>query len=594
MSSYQSDQFFSRRPNGESLYDRSRARQNDAFIYPNNTIRISTPDGKGYGTRVLQKGYIRRINEFNDGNEYPVMCRFQFNPQYINQGAQFNSSITNPIYQPIEQLKQPIASMTNFSFRLMFDRSMELNSDGRDTTLAVSDNPWEAGSPSQVGVLHDINSLFRVIGQGVSADDMENAIARAEQSLSAGDARIGKDSLTDEENNAYESAKSNSAAYFRNNANIGNTAFILPQPVRIVFSSLYIVEGFVTGTALEILKFSSSYVPMQAQVTLSVSAIYLGFAKKKTYFTHVLEQSAIERRNSLRQAAESQNTVVKALREQLSRLHVKLVRGDVSKNPPLDRPATGTTAEQIVRFNQLFDDFTPPSNKGYNRLYVYASPTDWVVPKTQETTGSRSPGTSATTPTGATPTEFSIKDYGIGGLLESGVITNITIKWKARLIGPFNANALRFPFSTIEDVLNSSVIKSSRVHSSSEKTVTVNTKKQWIDLADPGESSKSQPPFIDIVPLRYSANLDEFNSWLFLVEATITATVNGVTLRSSSTSAEPIIGRTDTRALSRVLSFSWDSFFDSEIDASKQPSSGARSPQPGEPAPTFEFRIPRD
>jgi hypothetical protein len=592
MSSYQSDQFFSRKPTGESLFDQTRARTNDTFIYPDNTIRMSTPDGKGYDTRVLRKGYIRRINEFNDGNEDPVTCRFQFNPQFINQGAQFQSSIVNPIYQPIEQLQQPIASMTNFSFRLMFDRSMELNSDGRDTTLIVTDNPWEKGSPSQVGVLHDISALFRVIGQGISAEDQENAIRRAAESLAAGDVRVGKDSVTGEEENAYSTATNNSAAFFQNDANLGNTAFILPQPVRIVFSSLYIVEGFVTSTALEILKFSSSYIPMQAQVTLAVNAIYLGFAKRNTYFTHVLEQSAIERRNQLRQAAEAQNTAVKALREQLSSLHVKLIRGDGSKNPPLDRPASGTTAEQIVKFNQLFDDFTPPSNKGYNRLYVYASPTDWILPRTQETTGSRSPGTSATTPTGETPVEFSIKDYGIAGLLESGVITNITIKWKASLIGPFNTNSVTLPFSTISDVFNNNAIKSARIHSSAEKTVTVNTKKQWVDLSDPGESSKSQPPFIDIIPFRYSATLEDVNSWLFLVEATMTVTVNGVNLSASSTSLAPLINRRDTQALSRVLSFSWDAFFDAGIDASKPSSSNVSSPQPGDPSPTFT--IPRD
>jgi len=352
---------------------------------------------------------------------------------------------------------------------------------------------------------------------------------------------------------------------------------------------LYIVEGFVTSTALEILKFSSSYVPMQAQVTLAVNAIYLGFAKKNTYFTHVLQESAIERRNTLRREAEAQNTVIKALREQLSRLHVKLIRGDVSKNPPLDRPATGTTAEQIVRFNQLFDDFTPPSNKGYNRLYVYASPTDWVVPRTQETTGSRSPGTSASTPTGATPTEFSIKDYGVGGLLESGEVTNITIKWKASLIGPFSTQEFSSVpvFTTIADILNNSVIKDARVYSSSEKTVTVNTKKQWIDLSDPGESSKAQPPFINLTSRfsRTDPSIDDFSAWLFLVEANIDATVNGKTLSASSVSAEPLINSNDTRALSRVLSFSWDSFFDSEIDASRQTTSVAPSPQPGEVSP---------
>lgn len=603
MTKYQSDQFFnidSTRPaqwrRNVSGNDNTRFVNpnslNDDFLFPDKTIRHIKPsfDGKTWSedTAILQKGYIRRINEFNDGNEEPLLCRFQFNPQFINQAASFQSSTVNPIYQPIEQLQQPIASMTNFSFRLIFDRSMEINQDSTDVLIRTTDNPWETGGPRQVGVLHDINALFRVIGQGISADDVEGAITRAAETLAASDARLGRDSVTEEDEAIYSEAGSNASRFFQNNVNVGNTAFILPYPVRIVFSSLYIVEGFITQTSLEILKFSSSYVPMMAQVTLSVNAIYLGFAKRNTYFTHVLEQSAVDRRNELERVATRQNNAVETLRAHFNRLHMKLVRGDSSKSPPRDRPAPGTSADQIIKFNQLFDNFTPPANKAYTIGVVYASPTDWIKPR-GSSTGSRSPGTSAQTPGGTTsPEEFTIvsSDGQVADDFENGVITNLTITWKASLFGPYTgsffvsgqpARVGDIP-QNVSDILSDPRLASAVVRASPVKTVTVNTKQQWLDLSDPAASADS---VVSIPLIRFSASLDNTNFWLLFFEAEINVTINGTKYTSNSSSFTEL-SRISQRPLALALSFSWDNYFDPKF---APPAASAPAPAPGEVAP---------
>lgn len=457
MTGYQSDQFFNI---GRTRPDRWRGGSpssfvdnnalNQSFRYPDNTIRTTLSDGT-YSTRVLQKGYIRRINEFDDSATGPVICRFQFNPQFINQQASFNSSITNPIYQPVEQLQQPIASMTNFGFRLYFDRSMELNEPSTLRTSAT-DNPWEAGGPNQVGVLHDINALYRVIGQGISSSDVAAALERAAQSLAAEDARVGKRELTPEEQQNYNEAVGNASSFFDNNVNIGNTAFILPYPVRIVFSSLYIVEGFVTSTALEILKFNSAYVPMIAQVTLGVSAIYLGFAKQNTYFTHVLEKSAIDRRNELAAAQDAENSALRSIRANLNVINFRTLPSastNIRSRSILPTPTSIPTSFGELFFNQS-NITVRPSN-------VFASLNNFTNrPEEQD---------------------------NISKLFKDGVIQSIDYKWKATLIGPYNGSAIgnaREANVDLDSFLNISKIRTAKNKTTMQKVgIKVNTSDEW-------------------------------------------------------------------------------------------------------------------
>lgn len=581
--SYQSDQFFNNQNTGETIVRRGKGRLNDPFIYPDKTVR--GVDNKGnYTTRVLEKGYIRRLNEFNETEEDPLLCQFQFNPQFLNQQASFQSGMVNPIYQPIEQLKQPIASMTQFSFRLLFDRSMELNSPSSNITSVTTDNPWELGGPSQVGVLHDINALFRVIGQGISASDVEIAIARAAENLAAGDQRIGKDERTTEENEAYSAAVSNSTRYFSNNVNVGNTAFILPYPVRIVFSSLYIVEGFITHTDLQILKFNSAYVPMQAQVTLGVNALYLGFAKKNTYFTHVLQQSAVERRNSLAQTAETSAKDVALVKEALSTLTVKLGRRDLRPNNRT-REFIGTgNGNPVIRFNQLFTDSTAPSGFSYTNPRVWASITDFTDPRIWEEFRSFSFRKNKSSQS---------QDDAISELFTEGQLTLLSFSWKATLFGPFvdTRNLRRGRSSVIdlgsslvltaEDVRNNPTLVGTTKFSSNEQSITVTTRGQWQNLHTPNltRSATSDPepaalPFSLDLQNQFSSGLDTSRNWVLLTEGIYEVTLNGNTYSDSSFSTI-LLNRNSQVPLSTTIPFSWSRY-------GTPPNAGSGGPAPGD------------
>jgi hypothetical protein len=591
MTGYQSDQFFNIGKSRPDQWSRNRSPStfvdnnslNDDFLFPDKTVRNikPSPDGKTWteDNRILQKGYIRRINEFNEGDEGPVLCRFQFNPQYINQAAMFQSGIVNPIYQPVEQLQQPIPSMTNFSFRLIFDRSMEVNSSNSTLRTSATDNPWEAGDPSQVGVLHDINALFRVIGQGISASDVEGAIGRAKETLAAGDNKLGKDEITEEEEALYTGAVANATRFFQNNVNVGNTSFILPYPVRIVFSSLYIVEGFVTNTSLEILKFSSTYVPMQAQVTMSVSAIYIGFAKRNTYFTHALEESAVTRRNELARVSTTQNEAVTAIRRNFNTLYMSILQrtdGPSDNSRPVDRPSSGTT-DAVMTFNRLFDDFPQPGSKRYSNPRLWAGITNWRLPPAvsaninpdqraadQEASDARSP----------------LAD--VKRLLDNGELTEVTLSFKATIFGPFNSDVKvsgsnNSAIVTASDFRNHPVIKASAANESPLKSITMTTYQQLRDLADPATSSS----FINInLPTRFSSGLGEFNTWLLLYEATYKIVINGVVFTSDAFSTR-FLGRNSTSSLLSTLVFSWDQYFNSNYPAS---ASTGSAPTPGQVA----------
>jgi len=577
-SSYQSDQFFNNRNTGETIVRRDRGRLNDPFIYPDNTIRTSDINGF-FRSRKLEKGYIRRINEFGFDSEDPVMCRFQFNPQYINQGAQFQSSIVNPIYQPIEQLQQPIASMTNFSFRLMFDRSMELNSPSSDAlTRAATDNPWQAGGPSQVGVLHDIYALFRVIGQGISADDVEGAITRAAESLAAGDARIGKNELTADEESAYANAVTNSSRFFQNNANIGNTAFILPQPVRIVFSSLYIVEGFVTSTALEILKFSSAYVPMQAQVTLAVNAIYLGFAKKNTYFTHVLEQSAAERRNQLQAQRDNNANAIQSLKTYLSVFNYKLM--PISTANPANRGILPYgTAGRPIDFKDLF--FT---TSAYNAFpsNVFGSLNNWTNKKEEEDV--------------------------ISNFFKSGELQSINFTWKASIFGPYTGSAIgnqRSQLVVADTFINIDKIKNAKYKFSQRNVVgplsSAVTSEQWRDLSDGTKLTQDArstnfrinlPNNLDRIEERPSVN--QFYALLMEVEVEVklSAVSSPVKIKAAQVKEfrSELAVSTAVAPLSGSILLDWGSVTSDLQDAVATSSTGTGSPTPGSTAPTSAYR----
>jgi hypothetical protein len=72
--------------------------------------------------------------------------------------------------------------------------------------------------------------------------------------------------------------------------NFGNSAFLVSMPIRIVFSSLFMGEGYVTSTMVTFNKFNANMVPTQCTVGIQMQALYIGFARKDTFLTLTLKE----------------------------------------------------------------------------------------------------------------------------------------------------------------------------------------------------------------------------------------------------------------------------------------------------------------
>jgi hypothetical protein len=263
---------------------------NPPFIYPDSTIRVADPSSNrpsGLTSRKLERGYIRSLLTEAQGQQVPLKkCRFQFNPSQLAQSVSMNASMLNFFMQDPAQLAQPLGSEVSFAFDVFFDRSMEMNNPRGGVGDPAS--PWASSSPSEVGVLRDIASFYSVIGQGISADQVDFAKAQYANTLNAefNDA----DGAIEESDRQAALERLND--YTTNiNVNVGNTAFLMPLPVRVLFSSLYMVEGYVTNTTVVYTKFNTSMVPMQATMSVTMRALYIGFAKKDTFVTENIKKT---------------------------------------------------------------------------------------------------------------------------------------------------------------------------------------------------------------------------------------------------------------------------------------------------------------
>jgi hypothetical protein len=223
-----------------------------------------------------------------------------------------------PILQDPSQFTQPIAGNTSFRFELVFDRTAEVNEkDSNGATIFNNNgelNSTVASNPSIVGVLADLRILHAIIGQGFNKDSVEAQVskfvtdARRYASSNFEELNLQVDSsgnLTPENLGTEDDPRLNPSGqkaldYLSNpgqatsdfiNLNVGNSAILLPQPVRVVFSSLFMVDGFVMNSQILFTKFSRTLVPTQCKVVLSMQAVYLGFARQKTFIQDQLQKA---------------------------------------------------------------------------------------------------------------------------------------------------------------------------------------------------------------------------------------------------------------------------------------------------------------
>lgn len=264
----------------------------------------------------MRRGFMRSILFDTGGNNTVlgtkrtgnVRLNFQFNPEYIERNVAQSQGAVNPLLQNPANLTQPVPGTASFNFTMTFNREYEVANRDRDLEFRFKNAPandltfsssadfttqsmlGELSNPQYSGVLHDLSIFDKIIGQGISQDVIEtiakfNAkVAEIQQSLA------GQGTNANQNNQFVQGTPFSEAAFKKtlSEKNFGNSAFINPLPVRIVFGDLFMVEGFVTGSAVAFQKFSHQMIPTICQVNCTVQALYFGFAKRKAFLTDSL------------------------------------------------------------------------------------------------------------------------------------------------------------------------------------------------------------------------------------------------------------------------------------------------------------------
>ena len=316
----------------------------------------------GLQTTTLKRGYIRSLLEHVQGAESApisvplVKCNFQFNPQYIQHSVPMRSGLTNLFLQDAAQFSQPVSGDVTFGFELFFDRTYLLNNEDKGAGGRGS------ASEKNIGVLADLRSLYEVIGQGVSESMLEAQRERAIQqaqteafienadvigSAATAGTTVSTYSLKDSQTISQNAGL---ASIFNKDSNSGNVSFLIPMPVRVVFSSLFMVDGYVTQTDVTYTKFSSTLVPIQCTVALSMQAMYLGFAKEKTFLTTNLEAADEAIKKQQADTIANANEVNLAVAPSIGKFTVKPITDMVVTNLVSNTSTSGTleSVEQLL------------------------------------------------------------------------------------------------------------------------------------------------------------------------------------------------------------------------------------------------------
>jgi len=301
--------------------------ENPPFIYPSRSIRFleaehalasrawNAKQAVAGGNYTLHRGYIRNLDQpaLSTGlmTGVPISkCKFQFNPQDIQQNVAMREDMYLSILQTPEQLSQPVGSVMNFQFDLLFDRSAEVAAgDTRrgtagdvpfaDQTADVSGD-YSPTDVYDIGVMADLRVLYSVIGQGFSKEMLDfqlqnlkinaNTVYNSQTPEPSPDQESEDDSGTSTDDAGLKIIDANAEEIMK--ANFGNSSFLMPNPVRVMFSSLFMLDGFITASKVEFLKFNTNMVPLQCKVYLSMSAMYIGFAQQDTFLTRQFKSAA--------------------------------------------------------------------------------------------------------------------------------------------------------------------------------------------------------------------------------------------------------------------------------------------------------------
>ena len=288
-------------------------RESEKPLYPYMNPPFIYPGVRKFATlgvdQKVNRGYIRRLTEFYkniDGAKtlQNLRCNFQFNPDLITRSVAANYDMQYFFNQDPDQLAQPIPGQAGFGFTLLFNREAEMTSgkyidangklvDG-NRLKGIGYEPdkyiieqYDPAWVTEIGVLADILILDDIVGQGLAKDVIAAQVAGT---LKIDTTESSTKDETDTE--ATDSASDFDATKLSDfSANVGNKAYLVPTPVRIMLSEWFMVEGFVMNHKVTFNKFNANMIPTQAIVEVQVQALYIGFAQNKTFLTDINKEA---------------------------------------------------------------------------------------------------------------------------------------------------------------------------------------------------------------------------------------------------------------------------------------------------------------
>jgi len=273
---------------------------------------------------LIQRGYLRLLTEVFDYNNpnashrtpYESVHRhsigaqlnFQFNPNQLTRSVAARTDTQLWINQSPTQLLQPGIGDMSFGWTMLFNREAEVRKRHSDiptaqrspNALESNDTPLDALSQDakaeRLGVIADIMVLDQITGQRITQQAVEYSRDRYERLKKAGvvtaeEANVGTETLAELEDSLERIGLDHSDL---TSLNANNSAFLVPNPIRAVFSENFMVDGYVNSVTVSYQKFSPEMIPTVAIVDISMHAIYQGFARKNTTFTTLLELAANE------------------------------------------------------------------------------------------------------------------------------------------------------------------------------------------------------------------------------------------------------------------------------------------------------------
>jgi len=447
---------------------------NDKFLYPTSSIRFLEAQDALNGTATgiyppyhIQRGYIRNLQQPSLGATPINKCHFQFNPQDIRQSVQMREDMYLAVLQDPAQLAQPIGAQMNFQFDLLFDRQMEVarGEGGVDTGGSTT-------TADQIGVLADLQVLYSVIGQGLSKNMIDSQLKAIQNNATRvygnanPTAQADTGTTTDTTTppaatfSAYDPASVQNANEFQS-MNDGNAAFLMPNPVRLMFSTLFMLDGFVTATNVDFLKFSTKMVPVTCKVSVSMMAVYIGFARKDTFLTHQFAAAADAEAAAIKEDAEGSKELIAALKTTANSITFGFAR---DRNPSIDNftnnstpvgyavlKNSGTYQDGTESFNYIdnfvlrFDNVKPKKGDGLDTddiLKLYENDTQFTIGTTWQCKIYGASGVTGWSTKSAATAEL-VKAVGIGDYtkgVSENLLTNLDNSDNTSLAGYYQGS----------------------------------------------------------------------------------------------------------------------------------------------------------